>query len=51
MFRAFKRNEMKASHRLAENDIIARGVTVKIQQVAVRENYENPSNDAKGEDE
>jgi hypothetical protein len=38
---------MKASHRLAENDIITRGVTVKIQ----RGNYENPSNDAKGEDE
>jgi hypothetical protein len=43
--------EMKASHRLAENDIITRGVTVKIQQVAVCRNYENPSNDAKGEDE
>jgi hypothetical protein len=42
---------MKASRRLAENDIITRGVTVKIQQVAVHENYENPSNDAKGEDE
>jgi hypothetical protein len=42
---------MKASHRLAENDIITRGVTVKIQQVAVHGNYENPSNDAKGEDE
>ena len=28
-----------------------KGVTVKIQQVAVRGNYENPSNDAKGEDE
>jgi hypothetical protein len=42
---------MKASRRLAENDIFTRGVTVKIQQVAVRENYENPSNDAKGEDE
>jgi hypothetical protein len=26
---------MKASHRLAEIDIITRGVTVKIQQVAV----------------
>jgi hypothetical protein len=26
---------MKASRRLAENDIITRGVTVKIQQVAV----------------
>jgi hypothetical protein len=37
---------MKASRRLAENDIITRGVTVKIQQVAVRGNY-----DAKGEDE
>jgi hypothetical protein len=48
---AFKRKEMKASRRLAENDIITRGVTVKIQQVAVHENYENPSNDAKGEDE
>ena len=43
--------EMKASRRLAVNDIITRGVTVKIQQVAVRRNYENPSNDAKGEDE
>ena len=42
---------MKASRRLAENDIITRGVTVKIQRVAVHENYENPSNDAKGEDE
>ena len=41
---------MKASHWLAENDI-TRGVTVKIQQVAVRGNYENPTNDAKGEDE
>ena len=51
IFRAFKRKEMKASHRLVENDIITRGVTVKIQQVAVRRNYENPSNDAKGEDE
>ena len=51
IFRAFKRKEMKASRRLAENDIITRGVTVKIQQVAVRGNYENPSNDAKGKDE
>jgi hypothetical protein len=51
IFRAFKRKEMKASHRLAENDIITRGITVKIQQVAVRRNYENPTNDAKGEDE
>ena len=34
IFRAFKRKEMKASRRLAENDIISRGVTVKIQQVA-----------------
>jgi hypothetical protein len=51
IFRAFKRKEMKASRRLAENDIITRGVTVKIQQVAVRGNYENPTNDAKGEDE
>jgi hypothetical protein len=42
---------MKASRRLAENDIISRGVTVKIQQVAVRGNYESPSSDAKGEDE
>jgi hypothetical protein len=42
---------MTASRRLAENDIITRGVTFKIQQVAVRENYENPSIDAKGEDE
>jgi hypothetical protein len=42
---------MKACGRLAVNDIITRGVTVKIQQVAVRENYENLSNDAKGEDE
>jgi hypothetical protein len=40
---------MKASRRLAENDIITRGVTVKIQQVSVCGNYENPSNDAKGE--
>jgi hypothetical protein len=51
IFRVFKRKEMKASRRLAENDIITRGVTVKIQQVAVRRNYENLSNDAKGEDE
>ena len=42
---------MKASRRLAENDMITRGVTDKIQQVVVRGNYENPSNDAKGEDE
>ena len=42
---------MKALRQLAENDIIARGVTVRIQQVAVRGNYENPCNDAKGEDE
>jgi hypothetical protein len=42
---------MKASRRLTENDIITRRVTVKIQQVAVRRNYENPSNDVKGEDE
>jgi hypothetical protein len=42
---------MKALRRLAENDIITRGVTVKIQQVAVCGNYENPTNDAKGEDE
>ena len=40
ILRAFKRKEMKASRRLAENDIITRGVTVKIQQVAVRGNYE-----------
>ena len=39
---------MKASRRLTENDIITRGVTVKIQQVAVHGNYENPSNDALG---
>ena len=42
---------MKALHRLAENDIIIKGVTVKIQQMAVCWNYEHPSNDAKGEDE
>jgi hypothetical protein len=42
---------MKASRRLAENDIITRGVTVKIQQVSVRWNYVNPTNDDKGEDE
>jgi hypothetical protein len=42
---------MKASCRLTENDIITRGVTVNIQQVAVRRNYENLTNDAKGEDE
>jgi hypothetical protein len=41
---------MKPSRRLAEHDIITRGVTVKIQQVAVRGNYENLSNDGKGED-
>ena len=51
IFGAFKRKEMKASRRLAENNIITKGVTVKIQQVAVRGNYENPTNDAKGEDE
>jgi hypothetical protein len=51
IFRELKRKEMKASRRLAENDIITRGVTVKIQQVAVRRNYENPTNDAKGEHE
>ena len=51
IFRAFKRKELKASRRLAENEMITRGVTVKIQQVAVRGNYENPINDAKGEDE
>ena len=49
IFRAFKQKEMKASRRLAENDIITSGVNVKIQQVAVRRNYENPSSDAKGE--
>jgi hypothetical protein len=43
--------EMKASRRLAENDIITRGEAVKIQQVVVRGNVENPTNDAKGEDE
>jgi hypothetical protein len=42
---------MKASRRLAENNVITSGVTVKIQQVAVHGNYENPANDAKGEDE
>jgi len=42
---------MKASRRMAENDIITSGVTVKFQQVAVRGNYENPSSDAKGEDD
>jgi hypothetical protein len=34
-----------------ENDIITSGITFKIQQVAVRGNYENPTNDDKGEDE
>ena len=42
---------MKASRRLAEIDIITRRVTVTIQQMAVRGNYENPTNDGKGEDE
>ena len=51
IFRAFKRKEMKASRRLAENDIITRGLTVKIQQVTVRGNYENSTNDSKGEEE
>ena len=51
ILRAFKRKEMKSSRRLAENDIITRGVTVKMQQMTMRGNYENPSNDAKGEDE
>jgi hypothetical protein len=51
IFRAFKRKEMKVSLPLVENDIITRGITVKIQQVAVCGNYENPTNDAKGEDE
>jgi hypothetical protein len=41
---------MKASRWLAESNIITRGVTVKIQQVAVRGNYENPTNDTKGEE-
>jgi len=36
---------------LAENDIITRGVTIKILQMAMHGNYENPSNDAKDEDE
>jgi hypothetical protein len=51
IFRAFKRKEMKASRRLTENDTFTRGITVKIKQVAVCGNYENPTNDAKGEDE
>ena len=51
IFRAFKRKEMKALRRLAENDIITRGIAVKIQQVAVRRNVKNPTNDAKGEEE
>ena len=51
IFRVFKRKEMKASCRLAENDIITRGATVKIQQVTGRGNYENPTNNDKGEDE
>jgi hypothetical protein len=34
IFREFKRKEMKSSRRLAKNDIITRGVTVKMQQVA-----------------
>ena len=42
---------MKASRRLAEHDIIANGVIIKFQQVAVCVKYENPSNDAKSEDE
>jgi hypothetical protein len=29
IFRAFKQKEMKASRRLAENDIITRGITIK----------------------
>jgi hypothetical protein len=48
---AFKRKEMKASRRLAKNNIITRGVAVKIQQVAVHGNYDNPTIDAMGEDE
>ena len=51
IFRAFKRKKMKASRRLAEIDLITRGVTVKTQQAAVRRNYENPTNYAKGEDD
>ena len=51
IFRVFKRKEMKASRRLAVNNIITKGVTVKIQQVAVHGNYENSSNDAKGKGE
>jgi hypothetical protein len=35
IFRGFKRKEMKALRRLAENDIITRGITVKIQQVGI----------------
>jgi hypothetical protein len=42
---------MKASRRLVKNVIITGGVIVKIQQEAVRGNYKNPTNDAKGEDE
>jgi hypothetical protein len=51
IFRAFKRKEMKASRRLAKNNIITRDVAVKIQQVAVHGNYDNPTIDAMGEDE
>jgi hypothetical protein len=37
IFKACLRKEMKSSRRLAENDIITRGVTVKMQQVAMRD--------------
>jgi hypothetical protein len=41
----------KNVNKLKMRKIVCPGVTVKIQQVAVRGNYENPTNDAKGEDE
>jgi hypothetical protein len=47
IFRAFKRKVMKASRRLAENDIIASCITYKPSPC----DLENPSSDAKGEDE
>jgi hypothetical protein len=48
VFRAFKRKEMKALRRLAENDAATTScITYKPSPC----DLENPSNDAKGEDE
>ena len=50
-FQGIQANGNEASRRLAENDIITGVETDQIQQVAVCGNYENTTNDAKGEDE